>query len=74
MVSLAVVRPVNLSLLAGQGAKPQIRFARAAGPQLRDAVAEVVGRARATPRLDHVEQPCGGQGGEALQRLGDERP
>ena len=24
------------------------------------------------PRLDHVEQPCGGQGGEALQRLGDE--
>ena len=72
MVSLAVVRPVNLSLLARKGSKPQIRFTRAARAQLRDAVAEVVGSARVAPRLDHVEQPCGGQGGEALQRLGDE--
>ena len=72
MVSLAVVRPVDLALLARQGSKPQIRFTRAAGPQLRDAVAEVVGSARVAARLDHVEQPCGGQGGEALQRLGDE--
>ena len=72
MVSLAVVRPVDLALLARQGSKPQIRFTRAAGPQLRDAVAEVVGSARVAPRLDHVEQPCGGERGEALQRLGDE--
>ena len=42
------------------------------GTQLRDAVAEVIGRACVAPRLDHVEQPCSGQGGEALQRLGDE--
>ena len=71
---LSEVRPVDLALLARQGSKPQIRFTRAAGPQLRDAVAEVVGSARVAPRLDHVEQPCGGQGGEALQRLGDECP
>ena len=72
MVSLAVVRPVDLCLLAGQGAKPQIRFTRAARTQLRDAVAEVVGRAGVAPCLDHIEQPCGGERGEALQRLGDE--
>ena len=41
--------------------------------QLRDAVAEVVGAAGVAPCLDHVEQPRGGERGEALQRLGDER-
>ena len=70
---LAEVRPVDLALLARQGAKSQIRFARAMGAQLRDAVAEVVGSAGVAPCLDHVEQPSGGQGREPLQRLGDER-
>ena len=71
---LAEVRPVDLALLARKGAKAQIRFTGPARAQLRDAVTEVVGAAGVAPRLDHVEQPRGGQGGEALQRLGDERP
>ena len=73
MVSLAVVGPVDLGLLTGQGAKAKIRLARATRTELCDAVAEVVGGAGIAPRLDHVEQPRGGQRGEALQRLGDER-
>ena len=71
---LAEVRPVDLALLARQGSKPQIRFTGTARAQLRDAVTEVVGSAGVAARLDHVEQPSGGQRGEALQRLGDERP
>ena len=71
---LSEVRPVDLSLLARKGAKAQIRFTGPARAQLRDAMTEVVGTARVAARLDHVEQPCGGQGGESLQRLGDERP
>ena len=67
------MRPVDLGLLAGQGAKAQIRFTRAARPDLCDAVTEVIGCAGVAPCLDHVEQPSGGQCGEALQRLGDER-
>ena len=69
---LAEVRPVDLGLLAWKGAKPQIRFTGPARAQLRDAVAEVVGAAGVAPHLDHVEQPRGGERGEALQRLGDE--
>ena len=69
---LAEVCPVDLGLLAGQGAKAQIRCTGPARAQLRDAVAEVVGAAAVAAHLDHVEQPRGGQGGEALQRLGDE--
>ena len=72
MVSLAVVRPVDLALLTWQGAKAKIRLTRATRSELRDAVAEVVGSAGVAPRLDHVEQPRGGQGGEALKRFGDE--
>ena len=71
---LSEVRPVDLSLLARKGAKAQIRFTGPARAQLRDAVTEVVGTAGVAARLDHVEQPSGGQRGEALQRLGDERP
>ena len=70
---LAEVRPVDLGLLARKGAKAQIRFTGPARAQRRDAVAEVVGAARVAPHLDHVEQPRGGERGEALQRLGDER-
>ena len=70
---LSEVRPVDLSLLARKGAKAQIRFAGPARAQLRDAVTEVVGAARVAACCDHVEQPSGGQGGEAFQRLGDER-
>ena len=69
---LAEVCPVDLGLLAREGSKPQIRFTGPARAQLRDAVAEVVGAAGIAPRCDHVEQPGGGQGGESLQRLGDE--
>ena len=71
---LSEVRPVDLSLLARKGAKAQIRFTAPAWAQLRDAMTEVVGSAGVAARLDHVEQPSGGQGGESLQRLGDERP
>ena len=46
---LSEVRPVDLSLLARKGAKPQIRFTGPAWAQLRDAVAEVVGAARGSP-------------------------
>ena len=69
---LSEVRPVDLALLTRKGAKPQIRFTGPARAQLRDAVAEVVGAAGVAPCLDHVEQPRGGEGGESLQRLGDE--
>ena len=68
------MRPVDLALLARQGAEPQIRFTGPARAQLRDAVSEVVGAARVAACPDHVEQPRGGERGEALQRLGDERP
>ena len=69
---LAEVGPVDLRLLTGQGAKAKIRLTRATRTELRDAVAEVVGSAGVASRLDHVEQPCGGQRGEALKRFGDE--
>ena len=71
---LAEVRPVDLRLLARKGAKAQIRFTGPAWAQLRDAVTEVVGATGIAARCDHVEQPRGAQGGEAFQRLGDERP
>ena len=70
---LAEVRPVDLGLLPGQGAKAKVRFAHTARAQLRDAVAEVVRCAGVAACLDHVEHPCGGERGEALERLGDER-
>ena len=69
---LAEVRPVDLALLTCQGAKAKIRLTRATRSELRDAVTEVVGSAGIAPRLDHVEQPCGGERGEALKRFGDE--
>ena len=65
---------LDLRLLARKGAKAQIRFTGPAWAQLRDAVTEVVGATGIAARCDHVEQPRGGQGGEAFQRLGDERP
>ena len=68
---LAEVRPVDLRLLARKGAKAQIRFTGPAWAQLRDAVTEVVGATGIAARCDHVEQPRGGQGGEAFQRLGE---
>ena len=64
------MRPVDLCLLTGQGAKAQTGLARATRPKLRDAVAEMVGSAELVPRLGHIEQPGGGEGGEALQRPG----
>ena len=69
---LAEVGPVDLCLLAGQGAQAQIRFGRPARAHRSDAVAEVVGSAGVATRLDHLEQPGGGERGEALQGLGDE--
>ena len=66
------VRPVDPGLPAGRGPKSQTRVARAKGPELHDAVTEVVGTAGVAARPGHVEQPCGGERGESLQRPGDE--
>ena len=67
---LSEVGPVDLGLLAGQGAQTKVRFARTMWTQLRDAVAEVVRPAWIAACVDHVEQPRGGQRRERLQRLG----
>ena len=69
----AEVGPVELGLLAGQGAKAQVRLTGTTRSQLGDTVAEVVGPAGIATFLDHIEQARGGQGRELLQDLGDER-
>ncbi len=72
-LQMTEVRPVDLGLLAGQRAQPQVGLGGTARPQQRHAVAEVAGTAGVAARLHHAEQARRGQRREARQRLDDER-
>ena len=72
-LEVAEMTPVHLRLLARQAAQPQIRLGRTARPVQRNEVAEVIGTAAIAALVRHREQAAGGQGGELLQRLADQR-
>ena len=72
-LQVAEVPPVHLRLLARQAAQPQIGLGRTARPVQRNQVAEVIGTAAIAALIRHREQAAGGQGGELLQRLADQR-
>ncbi len=67
------VRPVDLGLLAGERAKPQVRFGLALGSKLRDARPEVARPAPIAARRDHAVQTRSRQPRVLLERLEDER-
>ena len=72
-LQVAEMRPIDLRLLAGQAAQPQIGLRRAARPMLGDEMAEVIGAAAIAALARHREQAAGGQRRELLQRLADQR-
>jgi hypothetical protein len=69
---LAKVPPVDLGLLAGQRADPQVRLGRRTGTEARHDRTEVIGLARVTAGPDHLEEPAGAQVGVLPERLLDE--
>jgi hypothetical protein len=72
-LEVAEMAPVDLRLLAGQAAQPQIRFRWTARPVQGNEVAEVIGAAAVAALVHHRIQPAGGQRRELLQRLADQR-
>src|SRR5712692_8617554 len=69
---MAEVSPVDLRLLAGERAQPQIGLGLAARSQTRDEMAEVVGAATIAALMRHDVEPAGGERRESLQDLSDE--
>lgn len=65
--------PVHLTLFTWQAAQAQECFRRAAGAMLGNQMAEMVGAAAIVALVRHGEQAAGGQRGELLQRLADQR-
>ena len=71
---LTKMPPVDLPLLAGQGAQAQVGLGLRARTMTGDDMAEVIGAAAVAALADHHEQPAGGEGGERLERLADKGP
>ena len=68
------MRPVDLRLLAGQGAQAQVGLGRRTRAHAGHEVAEVRAAAHVAALADHRVQPRGGERRELGQRLEEERP
>ena len=70
---MAEMPPINLGLLARQGAQAQVSLRRGARPMACNEVAEVIGTSAVTTLAHHRIEPAGGEGWKRLQGLADER-
>src|SRR5271167_894264 len=67
------VPPVDLGLLAGQGAQPQIGLRLGARPVASDEMAEMAGAAAIAALAHHRIEPAGGEARERLKCLANKR-
>jgi hypothetical protein len=70
---LAEVRPIDLTLIAGQGLEALESLGGLTRSMTRDDAPEVIGAARIAALPHHLEQPTGAESGVLLELLHQER-